>query len=71
MGPREINRLLVPTGKASTQLTDHLITGWLGLSLPRKSGSSQTIRTYKPYLLSWVVIFEVLPGCHYRHPNFG
>ena len=42
----------------STLLTDHLITG---LSLPRKSGSSQTIHTYK---LCWVVVFETFFGCH-------
>ena len=26
-GPKEIDELLVPPGKASAQLTDHLITG--------------------------------------------
>ena len=35
-----------------------------GLSLPRKSGSSQTIHTYRPYWLSWMVIFEALFGSH-------
>ena len=32
--------------------------------MPRKSGSSQTIHTYKPSWLTWVVIFEALFGCH-------
>ena len=42
MRPSEIYGLL--PGKASTLLTDRLITGnGSGLSLPRKSGSSQTI----------------------------
>ena len=27
LGPKEIDGLLVPTGKASSLLTDHLITG--------------------------------------------
>ena len=34
------------------------------LSLPRESGSCQTIHTYKPLKLTWVVIFEELAGCH-------
>ena len=32
--------------------------------LLRKSGSSQTIHTYKPYWLSWAVIFKALFKCH-------
>ena len=37
LGPKEIDGLLVPSGKAYTLLTDHLITGYHpGLSLPRK-----------------------------------
>ena len=47
-------------GKAYTLLTDHLITG---LSLARKSGSSQTLHTLSLWL-SLVVIFEALFGCH-------
>ena len=35
-----------------------------GLSQPRKSGSNQTIHTYKPLWLSWMVILEALVGCH-------
>ena len=27
-------------------------------------GSSHTIRTYKPFWLSWMVIFQALVGCH-------
>ena len=56
-----IDGLLVPPGKASTLLTDCLITG---VSLPRKRDTSKTIPTYKPYWRSWVVIFEELFGCH-------
>ena len=39
---KEIDGLLVPPGKASTLLTDYLITGYCseGLSLPRKSSSN-------------------------------
>ena len=29
-----------------------------------KRGSSQTIYTYKPYWLSWMIVFEALFGCH-------
>ena len=29
-----------------------------------KSGSSETILTYKPNWFSWVVIFEARSGCH-------
>ena len=44
---KEIDRLLVPTGKAYMLLTDHLITGWLIRFDPDKeNGSSQTIHTY-------------------------
>ena len=44
--------LIVPPGKAYTLLTDHLCSG---LSLPRKSGSSQTTIHYKSLigLLGW------------------
>ena len=28
LGPKEIDGLLVPPGKASTLLSEHLITGW-------------------------------------------
>ena len=45
LGPKEIDWLLVPPGKAYSLLTDHLITG-----PHRKSGSSQTIHTYKPFV---------------------
>ena len=34
------------------------------MSLPRKSGSCQTIHTYKPCWFSWVVVFEAHFGCH-------
>ena len=44
LGPKEIDGLLVPPGKAYTLLTNHL-------SLPRKNGSSQTIHMYiKPFV---------------------
>ena len=47
------------------QMTDDLITGNAsGLSMPRKSCPSQYIHTYKPYWLSWVVVFEALFECH-------
>ena len=55
----KIDGLLVPPVKPYTRLTDHLITG---LSLPRKSGSSQTIHTYKPFWFTWMVIFV---GCYF------
>ena len=45
LGPKEINRLRVPPGKAYT-----LITVRSGLSLPRKSASSQTINKYKAFV---------------------
>ena len=57
IGPKEIDGLLVPPGKASSLLTDHLITG---LSLPRKGGTCQIIHTYNPCWFSWVVKFEAL-----------
>ena len=50
-GPIEIDRLLVHPVKAYTLLTVHLINrsglNRSGLSLPRKSCSSQTIHNYK------------------------
>ena len=46
LGPKEIDGLLVLPGKAYVLLTDHLVNR-SGLSLPRKSGSSQTIHTYR------------------------
>ena len=57
--PKEIDGLLVPPGKASLLLTDRS-----GLSLPRKSGSCQTIYTYMACWFGWVIIFEALFGCH-------
>ena len=36
--PKEIDGLRLPPGKASTEMTDHLLT--------RKSGSSRIIHTY-------------------------
>ena len=61
-GPKEIDGLLVPLGKASTL---RLLVNRSGLSLPRKSCSSQTIHTYKPNWLSCAVIFEALFRCHH------
>ena len=61
LGPKEIDGLLVPPGKASLLL---LLVNSSGLSLPRKSGSGQTVHTYKPCWFSWVVMFEALFGCH-------
>ena len=49
-GLGEIDVLLVPSGKASKLLTDHLITGKLLKSEPaQKTWFSQTIHTYLPY----------------------
>ena len=64
LGSKQIDGLLVPPGKASSLLTDHLITYWL--TAHRKSGSGQTIHIYNYRLCrySWVVIFEVHFGCH-------
>ena len=62
LGPKEIDGLLVSSGKAYTLLNDHLNRS--SLSLPRKRGSSQTIHTYKPLRLSWMVIFQAFVGCH-------
>ena len=46
----EIDGLLVPPGKASKLLTDHLITGLLLQFEPaQEKWFSQTIHTYKPY----------------------
>ena len=57
-GLGEIDGLLVPPGKASNLLTDHLITGYMLMSEPaQEMWFSQTIRTYKPYWLRWVVTF--------------
>ena len=60
MGPANwglgaIDGVIVPPGKASNLLNDHLITGLLLMS-----GSAQEVKrihTYKPYWLCWVVIF--------------
>ena len=47
--PKEIDGLLVPPGKASTQLTDHLITGLLLRFEPaQEKWLSQTHHTNKP-----------------------
>ena len=63
LGPKEIDGLLVSSGKASTLLTGYLINR-SSLSLPKKSGSCQTSHIYKLYWFSWVGIFEALVGCH-------
>ena len=53
--------LLVPPGKASKLLTDHLITCKPLKSEPvQEKWVSQTIHTYKLYWFTWVEIFE----CH-------
>ena len=54
LGLGAIDGLIVPPGKASNLLNDHLITG---LVLPRKSGLVKPIHTYKPYWLCRVDIF--------------
>ena len=59
MGPANwglgaIDGLIVPPGKASNLLDDHLITG---LPLSNVYGLVKRIHTYKPYWLCWVVIF--------------
>ena len=59
LGPKEIDGLLVPPGKASLLLTDLLLINQSGLSFPTKNGSSQIIHTYKPYWLSWVVMSPI------------
>ena len=57
-GLGEIDGLLVPPGKASKLLTDHLITGKPFKSEPaQEKWFSQTIHTYKPYWFALVVIF--------------
>ena len=57
-GLGEIDGLLVPPGKASYLMTDHLITGYTLLSVPaQEKWFSQTIHTYKHYWLSSVIIF--------------
>ena len=58
-GAGEIDGLLVSPGKASKLLTDNLITdNGSSLSQPAQvKWFSQTIHTYKPYWLKWVVIF--------------
>ena len=57
LGLGEIDGLLVPQGKASNLLIDHLISGQQLMSEPaQEMWFSQTIHTYKPYWLSWVVI---------------
>ena len=57
-GLGEIDGLPVPPGKATNLLTNHLITGFPLMSEPaQEKWFSQTIHTYKPYWLSWVVIF--------------
>ena len=66
-GLGEIDELLVPRGKASKLLTDHLITGKPHKSEPaQEKWFSQTIHTYKPYWLDWVVIifYEAHLECH-------
>ena len=47
LGPKEIDGLLVPPDKVFTLLTDHLITVQF-LNLPKKSGSSETIKHIIP-----------------------
>ena len=60
LGPGEIDRLLVPPGKASTLLvytTDRPSDYWLIKSEPaQEKWFKQIIHTYKPYLFAWVVI---------------
>ena len=57
-GLGEIDGLLVSPGKASKLLTDYLITCEPLKSEPaQEMWFSQTIHTYKPYWLIWVVIF--------------
>ena len=51
MDPKEIDRLLMPPGKA------------IHYSALRKSGSSQTI-LYIEYMPLWMVILQALVGCH-------
>ena len=60
-GPKEIDGLLVFPSKASTLLTGRLLVNRSGQNLPRKSGSSQTIHTYKPYLMvEWLYLKHFL-----------
>ena len=57
-GLGEIDGLLVPPGKASKLLTDHLNTGKPLKSEPtQEKWFSQTVHTYKSYWFAWVVIF--------------
>ena len=65
MGPKEIDGLLVSPGKASSLLTDHLITGY-----PLRSELAQekwfqdkpSIPISLFGLVGW--IFQALVGCH-------
>ena len=62
LGPKEIEGLL--RLYATDWRSDYY---WLTSQVwacPEKVVSSQTIHTYRPLWLIWVVIFEVLFGCH-------
>ena len=65
-GPKEKAGLIVNPGKAYPPLTDRLLVNRSGMSLPRKSGSSQIIHTIKTLWLTYMVIHvsEALVGCH-------
>ena len=61
LGPKEIDGLLVPPGKASTLLTDHLITG-----LPLKSEPAQeNWFKVKPFILMSLSV--LLGWLHLKH----
>ena len=68
MGTRPLgsrgNRLAVCASKQSYLTTDQPSDyNRFGLSLPRKSGSSQTIHTYKPYLDCYIFSIHLMSCC--------
>ena len=65
MGPKEIDGLFVSQGKASSLLTDHLITGY-PLRSELAQGKWFQVRPSIPISLFGLVewIFQALVGCH-------
>ena len=63
LGPKEIDELLVPPGKAATLLTDSLITGLPIRSEPAQEKWFQVKPTFH-IRHSLVFMFEALFGCH-------
>ena len=64
LGPKVIDGLLVPPGKAyNTLLTDHLRSEPVQVKW-FKSDHPYYYYTYGPFWLTWVVIFETQFGCY-------